>query len=207
MPAADQIERLVSVHTGQPADLNAVRVDAIREPVGYHTGLLGSGPDWSATAATETTVFVARYGQDDVRLEPAGRFSPSLQSGPPVAQYGEATTLRDAAATRADGRIRIELTWEVSGPVDPGVTVFVHALSEDGRLLAQADGDPIAGAFPFWQWPTGTPVTDIRILAIEESVHSVRVGLYDRGTGTRLPAVAPSGKQLESDAVTLQVAR
>jgi hypothetical protein len=100
---------------------------------------------------------------------------------------------------------QLDLTWQVNKPVPADITLFVHALDDKGQLIGQADGDPVAGAFPFWQWAPGTVAGDSRILFADGQIREVLVGLYNRTTGDRLPAISPSGDQLTDNAVALPV--
>ena len=87
--------------------------------------------------------------------------------------------------------VPVTLYWQSqSGEIDTGYTVFVHLLADDGRLIAQSDAIPAAGARPTNEWLAGEYVTDAHQLAWRESGYRgparLAVGLYDAATGERL---------------------
>jgi len=63
--------------------------------------------------------------------------------------------------------------------------------------VAQSDGDPLNGLAPLAAQPAGTPVQDCRALLVPASAapgtYTVIAGLYDRGTGHRVPIVREDG--------------
>ena len=51
--------------------------------------------------------------------------------------------------------LALTLYWQAVVPPTEDYTLFVHLLGEDGRLLAQWDGQPVAGLYPTSAWPVG----------------------------------------------------
>jgi len=82
---------------------------------------------------------------------------------------------------------------------------LVHVFSPDGRLAAQADAPPRAGAYPTSFWDAGEIVLDERAFVMPAGLapgaYSVVVGLYEWPSGERL-AVTAGGQGTE---VTLPV--
>ena len=72
-----------------------------------------------------------------------------------------------------------------------GVKVFAHILGQDHTLAGQHDSAPRNGASPTSTWQPGAIMLDTHALAIDPSapagVYVLQVGLYDAGTGERLP--------------------
>jgi hypothetical protein len=102
--------------------------------------------------------------------------------------------------------VSVTLTWQAKGVPDIDYTVFVHLLDEDGKLVAQHDGFPAAGAYPTSWWLPGDVIQDYHILYPAESPQtswSLRVGLYDRETAQRLPVFTADGERLPDDVITL----
>lgn len=205
MPAADKIETLVSVHTGEPARIEAIRVDGIRTDVSYHSGLIGSGPDWRELARDPVRIFVAAYEPEQIVIRPAGWLKTGQIEQAPLAHFEELVTLFGVSVSEGDQGLQLDLTWRVDSAVPPDVTVFVHVVDSSGQLVGQADGDPVAGAFPFWMWLPGTIAGDSRPLTADAEVQEIRIGLYNRATGERLTAVSPDGVPLPDNAVVLQL--
>lgn len=202
-PAPDKLDTLVTVHTGRPADLQAVRFEAIRSETPYYAGLLKAPSDWTGLIATGGQVFVTRYSTDTITLEPAGAFGITPPATFPVARYDRSVALLEAAATPTARGLQIDLMWQVIDPPPDDVTAFVHVLDANGQLIAQADGDPIAGTYPFTQWPIKSVARDIRLVDVSEGV-SVRVGLYSRSSGERLTALSADNTPLADNAAIIQ---
>jgi hypothetical protein len=203
-PAPDKLDTLVTVHTGRPADIHAVRFEAIRSDTPYYTGLLKAPSDWTGLIAGGEQVFVTRYSTDTIALEPAGAFGITPPATLPVARYDQSVALLEASAATTPRGLHIDLMWQVRALVPDDVTAFVHVLDANGQLIAQADGDPIAGTYPFTQWPRNLVVRDIRLVNASEGV-SVRVGLYSRLSGERLTARSTDNTPLADNAATIQV--
>jgi hypothetical protein len=97
--------------------------------------------------------------------------------------------LRRAHAQRCASTIHLYLEWEGAPNTLPDLSLAVHALSADGKILAQADGPPWYGAIPFDRIPPGQTLLETRTLAISGSAHStaIRLGVYNWRSGQRLP--------------------
>lgn len=95
------------------------------------------------------------------------------------------------AATSAQP-VPLTLYWQaLSGDIGASYTVFAHLLAPDGRLLAQHDSPPAAGARPTNEWLAGEYVIDAHELVWREAGYvgpaRLAVGFYDPQTGARLP--------------------
>jgi hypothetical protein len=98
----------------------------------------------------------------------------------------------------APATVRLTLYWQTSARLAADYTVFVHSLDDDGQLIGQADGLPVANGYPTTTWKPGEIVQDSRLVPVG---HSYLVGLYDASTGERLPVFAADGGRLADDAV------
>ncbi|WP_448600910.1 hypothetical protein [Thermoflexus hugenholtzii] len=103
-------------------------------------------------------------------------------------------TLRRAYAQRCALNIRLYLEWEGAPNILPDLSLAVHALSPEGKVLAQADGPPWHGAIPFDRIPPGQILPELRELSIPKGAHStaIRLGVYNWRSGQRLPIQAHS---------------
>jgi len=103
--------------------------------------------------------------------------------------------------------LNLTLYWEALAPAEADYTVFVHLLDADGSLAAQADGQPLAGAYPTTLWDAGERVADGRILRLGNALHAgdyrLAVGWYVLDTGQRLPAADAAGNRLPNDMAIL----
>jgi hypothetical protein len=61
-------------------------------------------------------------------------------------------------------------------------------------LAAQADQEPLGGFYPTDRWTPGLPVADSATLNLPENrpggTYPLHAGLYDAGSGARLPVTA-----------------
>ena len=203
-PAPDKLSTLVTVHTGRPANMHALRLEAIRSDAPYYAGLLKAPSDWGDLTKIGGQVFVTRYMTDTIGLEPAGVLGLTEPTTMPIAQFDQTVTLLQSSITLTVNSVQLNLTWQVRAPVADDVTIFVHVLDANGQLIAQADGDPLGGTYPFTQWPQGLVVGDIRQVDVSKAA-TVRVGLYHRASGERLTAVTGDGVPLADNAATITV--
>ena len=136
--------------------------------------------------------------------EAAGIVGLAIPNYPPLVVYGESVWLMKGTAEVTGDQTVLKLTWFVTNPSPLEVTVFVHGLDDKDQLVAQADGDPIAGTFPIGLWPAGTVIQDIRIVPTREVQHFL-VGLYNRQDGIRAPAVRADGQPLTDNAFEILI--
>lgn len=209
-------EIFIAVHTGAFGELTFVEVGALRPQLeDLYYGPTGDGADWASLTAVPTEVYVTEYAPEGPTLRPAGvvgvhDYGPGAELA--AAQFaidadGAALRLAEVSAERGNGALRVELLWELTRPL-AGTTVFVHVVDAAGQLLAQADGDPVGGSYPFDIWPVDAEddhvdVRDLRLFALPEGAAAVRIGLYDRVTGARVTAVDDAGNSLPDNALTV----
>ncbi len=97
----------------------------------------------------------------------------------------------------AGGGIVLTLRWQLQAPLADRPTAFVHLLAADRQtILAQADGDPIAGLYPFAEWRRGEVITERRFLPPEEGATWLRFGLWQPSSGEQLPIFNARGEPL-----------
>jgi hypothetical protein len=112
-------------------------------------------------------------------------------------------SLRKIRIDAAGSELKVDLHWRLLQAMKEPYTVFVHVYSEDGRLLAQGDGLPLGGLFPFRLWKPGDMVHDIRYVTLPEdldpSEYAVGIGLYRSDTGERAPAIDGKGRMLAEE--------
>lgn len=203
----------MAVHTGELGDLNFVKVDGIRPDLeAFYYGLTGPNPDWEMLSAVPSQVLKTEYGTESIALNPVGSLGDHRQEQlAPLASFMASGTdgsiqLLDAQVIPEEGGIRIETLWQATD-VPQQTTLFVHVVDAAGNLITQADGDPLGGSYPLDLWSGGSRVLDTRRVDLEEiSGLGVRVGLYDRLSGSRLEAREASGGFYADNAVPLGTA-
>ncbi|GIW11782.1 MAG: hypothetical protein KatS3mg061_2839 [Dehalococcoidia bacterium] len=122
------------------------------------------------------------------------------------AQLGEGVRLEGSvpAEPRCGTPCRLDLTlfWRAERPLLANLSVFLHLVNAEGRLVAQSDGPPDGGRRPLPSWLAGEVVADRHqlTLSLPPGEYRLLAGLYDPVSGQRLSG--PTG-----DAVALGVLR
>jgi hypothetical protein len=84
----------------------------------------------------------------------------------------------------------VELQWQTAAPLAEDYHVFIHLLDRQGRMVAQADGQPGQWTRPTTSWRVGETVVDRHGLWISPEMpagyYQLRLGLYRPGDGRRL---------------------
>ncbi len=120
---------------------------------------------------------------------------------------GESIRLRGYELTLPEatgGELSLTLYWQAAQRVAGDFKVFVHLVDESGRIAAQADAIPADGTAPTDGWLPGEVVADRHGLAAPRpGRYRLLTGLYDPGSGDRLPAVDAAGRPLPENAVPI----
>lgn len=119
------------------------------------------------------------------------------------ATFGEAIGLLgyDLAV---DESLDLTLYWQSETAVDQSYDVFVHVVDAAGDIVAQADRPPVGGLAATDVWQPGDLVRDPLTIALPADLppgrYEIRVGLYQRESGARLPV---RGAAATADALPL----
>ena len=88
----------------------------------------------------------------------------------------------------------LTLYWRARTELDTSYTVFVHLVSEDGRIWAQQDNIPHNGEWPTTGWMQGEVVPDEHRLTVSADIppgaYRLITGMYQAESGQRLTAAA-----------------
>ncbi len=129
-----------------------------------------------------------------------GPVSLDLRAGDSIALAGYALA---GDALRPGDDLRVTFNWRALAPMQPNYVVFVHVLDAGGTVRAQQDSPPLNGARPTYQWETGEWIDDAHTVALPADLppgrYRLEIGLYDSGTGKRLPLTAAGGVRLADD--------
>ena len=101
--------------------------------------------------------------------------------------------------------IEVALYWQALTEMERDYTMFVHLLDANRNIVAQADHQPQAGAYPTSIWDVNESVRDAFTLELPRELqpgkYTLRVGWYDLQTGARLPLRDASGDAITLDAM------
>ena len=100
----------------------------------------------------------------------------------------------------------VTLFWQSDGELPLDLHIFVHLCDLEGRIVGQHDGVPAQGERPTWTWLEREIIEDRHVLSFPADASgdlTLSVGMYDFGTGVRLPAIDSSGERLPGDRVVL----
>lgn len=98
--------------------------------------------------------------------------------------------LHDATIGQGE-TLLLRLFWQASEKINTNYTIFVHVLGPDGKIITQADQQPLAGFLPTTFWKANQVISDQYQLQLPPDApigsYQVVVGMYDFTTGQRLP--------------------
>ncbi len=95
--------------------------------------------------------------------------------------------------------LQVTLYWQALDRPALNYTVFLHLLDAQGQWVASIDSQPLDAEYPTSYWVLGELVADPHRLSLQ-GVPSGRfelwAGLYDLGTGARLPLMGDTGQPI-----------
>lgn len=180
--------------TWEPGDLVATELDLNLKPStptgGYwlETGLYGTFDHHSLGPTIRTGPLKVR-----------GR-TPPVHAGEPQATLGDGEIGVQDVGWRG-GDVTVE--WEALKKPRASYTVFVHAIDDAGRLVAQWDGLPRSGSYPTQLWDPGDVVRDTYHLGLTSAPGlRLEIGMYTQPDVKRLP-VRITGSDRVEDHLTI----
>lgn len=160
----------------------------------------------------QNQVYVFEIGSWSLR-DLSAAWQPNAPPGPaPLATFGDAMILEDAAVQQGGSDLVVTLDWWVRSVPQEPLTAFAHVYDDAGNLLAQHDG-PLgqdsspANYVPISLWQAGDKIRDVHTIPLQSSSlpdgHTIAVGLYDPATLIRVPARTTDGTELPNDLYVL----
>jgi hypothetical protein len=128
----------------------------------------------------------------------------------PLLAFGDAIVLEAFRVSPADPRpndlVTIELDLAALARPAADYTVFAHVVNAEGQIVAGYDLPLTGEVYPSSLWEPGDRVTHTHQLRPplslpSEGTYQIRLGLYEPGSGTRLPARQPDGTALPEDSL------
>jgi hypothetical protein len=168
-------------------------------------------PDQLCRLAHEVdAVYLSRYHANGTfELQWAGAVAAVSNQDCEMATFGQTLCLQKVQVERQPDRLSITLAWLNLSPAQPHDTVFVHVGQPGQAPIAQADGDFWMGMLPLPLLAPGDDIREQRIVPLPTEMppgqHEIKVGVYNRLTGERLPATTPQGTRLPDDAISISI--
>lgn len=157
-------------------------------------GLVEYDPPFQVSHLSGSTAASAQIGEIKLRGEREPDSSPT---------YPLSSTLGSEIGLEGydldDSHLR--LYWRSLGMPDHNYSVFVHALDQQGNLIAQSDQ---LIQYHTSLWDPSEQIIDEHVVGGLTKADSIQVGIYDAETGTRLHAVQPNGVAWPDDAVVIK---
>jgi hypothetical protein len=210
-----RLEMFPALTTGHSPEMLSHRmpwIDAESRDAGpYDVNMRGEplSPDQLYQLAHEVdAIYLSRYHADgSFELQRAGSFVTGSTAGCKLANFGQALCLQEAQVEQQPGKLHITLTWLSLSPAQPHDTIFVHMGQPGHPPLVQADGDFWLGMLPLTNLAPGDTLQERRIIVLPEEMPAgqleIRVGVYNRLTGARLPATTSQGDLLPDGATII----
>lgn len=115
---------------------------------------------------------------------------PPVPEMPVGAIFSGALRLNGYTLHQSADRLEVRLIWEALARVYEDFNVMLHLTAEDGTIVAQGDGPPLAGSYPTSVWAPYHPFADGHIVDMYEvppGTYRLLVGLYRLTDQSRLP--------------------
>lgn len=200
-PPTDDAGLLRAAHNRPPLAATEQAAGRILPALTYSVAPVGPPVNLDSLSRA-SIIFVATYREESAHLLSARIARETVEEqNPAAAIFGQTLRLLDAACAPAGkDQLRLELTWQKLAEVAATDTVFVHLWQGDA-VIAQADGAPIAGLYPFAAWPGGTLVSEERLIERPAPGTPTRVGIgvYNGASGERRPAQSSAGVALDDN--------
>jgi len=122
------------------------------------------------------------------------------------AQNNVTIRIESASAVQCGREMQLSLAWPEVRGLNAPTAVFVHVYDANGRRIAIADADLMDNTLPLEQWRDF--VFDQRAIQLpvqSGQAASVHLGLYDRATQKRWPALQANGAPWPADEVIVPV--
>src|SRR5574341_308919 len=195
LPPQVPVEQIIGAHMGQAREIDqAATVGVILQSVDYERTTYGAPvePAEMGNEIAGRAVMVADYAGETIRLREVGRIiEGDRHEQGPIAEFGPALALSEAETSVEEGVLIIRLVWEIRELIEGAPTVFIHVVDAAGEIVAQADGDPMAGLHPLTAWRGAVSLEDSRYVRLPTGArpYTVYVGVWDPSTGERLRPV------------------
>lgn len=118
---------------------------------------------------------------------------PGEEANPLGIVFGNSLRARGYELSNDGKYLHLLIYWEALQGVSKDYTVFVHLIDGAGKILQQADHQPVNGVYPTGAWKVGQIVGDTIEVPTESGQAKLEFGLYDPADGQRLARADGSG--------------
>ncbi|MCS7061182.1 MAG: glycosyltransferase family 39 protein [Anaerolineae bacterium] len=157
-----------------------------------YRGLAGKNGDLRGWVDSNYFPALAKWGEEEVFYGLYGAAHAPLSEGAGMGvRWGDLELRRVMLANevRSGDVIPVALVWRVLAPLPDNLKIFVHAVDDNGAVVAQHDAQPLNDLRPMTTLPVGEDINDRHGLALpQEYTGRLRIllGLYDPTTGQRV---------------------
>lgn len=213
-PVVTELGEFAALNTGVAPDTDNWTVPSIdwhaREAGPYvidmRGGFVSEASVYESALGAEAIYLTEHSPEGRMALRYSGTVTPGNDTGsqPALARFGDLAALLAIKVKAVKGGLDLELRWQALQTGKPTETVFVHLLSPEGALLAQADGGPGRELLPLWAWRPGDVIVDPRLLVVDggelaPGAYGIAVGIYNWDIDQRVPAIGADGRLLLDD--------
>ncbi|MCP4356532.1 MAG: hypothetical protein GY796_00745 [Chloroflexi bacterium] len=165
-------------------------------------GMTAADGSWQPATSATGRVLDIPLAVDTVKIALTRPYQPQ-PAYPIKANFGDKLTLIGYDLDTAAGLVT--LYWQAMTPMTEDYTTFVHLLTADGALLAQADSQPQNGRYPTGIWDEGEMATDPKHITLPQDGrnYQLAVGVYLLETLERLPVFGKTDERLPDDQLIL----
>lgn len=210
------LDDFVQVNAGAKRDVRVRSLPDTRQQWKALIGYYGRGTTLEGLAddiRRASRVWVLGYAKEGLDLVEAGGVQTEAAAAGSeeghLAIFGDVVGLSEVRSAALGSDLTVCLHWRSLEVLEGPYTVFVHVYANDGRLVAQGDGLPLGGTFPFRHWQPGDIVRDVRHIRLPDGPrpgeYVIGVGIYRSDTGARALAIDQIGAPLEEEMYRVKV--
>jgi hypothetical protein len=154
----------------------------------------------------EQHVFLTTFADDGITTEHKGWVGRNTAVSTPIVDFTQYKLLT-ATANTCNSQTNLELTWAFhSTQVEPTTTIFVQLFDNNGQLIGQADGPPLAVRPDLIPAQKDAIMIDMRMLTTDnQQPTTALIGAYNYLNGERFPASDSEGNVLPNNAWKIDV--
>lgn len=123
-------------------------------------------------------------------------------------RLGQAIVLQDVRGWMRGSQLHLALRWFADQAPQQELKLFVHVVDANGTLVRQLDAVPCNWQCPTTGWQAGATILDeaqLELWGLPEGDYQILLGLYDAGSGERLPMWDEKGTAVPNNSFLLPI--